>query len=148
MADLVVFHLGGLRYGLTSTAVREVVRAVAVLPLPKAPPIVEGIIDYRGAVVPVLDIRARFGLPGTPLDPHQHFIVATAAERTVALRVDRVAQIVAIDANGVESIESSTPYVAGVIRLPDGLVLIHDLGTFLDSDESVALDAAIAEAGR
>ena len=142
MADLLVFHLGGQRYALATTAVQEVVCAVAVVPLPKAPSIVEGVIDYRGQIVPGLDIRERFGLPSALLDVHNHFIVAQA-HRVVALRVDRVAQVLPIGANDAEAIESGTPYITGAVRLADGLVLIHDLATFLSAAEQTSIDEAL-----
>ena len=145
MAEVLVFHLAGQRFALASTVVREVVRAVAVVPLPNAPPIVEGVIDYRGTIVPVLDIRARFALPAAPLDVHQHFIVADA-QRRVAIRTDRVAQVLPIDATQTHKIEDAAPYITGVVQLDDGLVLIHDLATFLSADEVTTLDHAIAEA--
>ena len=146
MADLLVFQLGGRRYGLASAAVREVVRAVAVVPLPRAPAIVEGVIDYRGTAVPVLDIRSRFGLPPAPLDVLQHFILAEA-RRVVAIRADRVTQVVTVSPLEEQSIEEGAPYVSGVVLLADGLVLIHDLNTFLSADEETTIATAIEEAG-
>lgn len=146
MADLLVFQLGGSRYGLDSETVKEVVRAVAVVPLPQAPAIVEGVIDYRGTVVPVLDIRARFGHPPNPLDLHQHFIIARS-HRTVAIRADRVTQVATISPVEEQKIEDGAPYVSGVVQLADGLVLIHDLDTFLTADEVTTIDNAIEEAG-
>jgi purine-binding chemotaxis protein CheW len=146
MADLLVFHLSGQRYALASATVREIVRAVAIVPLPQAPPIVEGVVDYRGTVVPVLDIRARFRLPPASLDIHQHFIIADA-QRTVAIRADRVAQVLTIDPYEEQSIEDGAPYVSGVVQLADGLVLIHDLNTFLSAEEVTIVAAAIEGAG-
>lgn len=142
--DLLVFHLGAVRYAVASAAVREVVRAVAVVPLPRAPAIVEGVIDYRGTVTPVLDIRSRFGLPPAPPDIHQHFILAEA-HRLVALRVDRVTDVIQLEASGAEAIDDGAPYVTGVVKLADGLVLIHDLATFLSTDEECVLDHALDE---
>ena len=57
--DILIFKLGDARFGLPAADVRELHRAVAMVALPKAPPIVEGIISVRGRIVPVLDIRAR-----------------------------------------------------------------------------------------
>lgn len=145
MSDLLVFHLGGQRIGVSSAFVREVVRAVTIVPVPKAPPIVEGVIDYRGAIAAVLDLRARFGLDPAPLDIHQHFIVAEA-RRLVALRVDRADDVVSLAPGVTEEIDSGAPYVTGVVKLADGLVLIHDLATFLSIDEELALETALQDA--
>lgn len=149
---LLVFELGAARFALPSAQVRELLRAVTIVALPQAPPIVEGIIDVRGRVVPVLDIRARFRLPPKPPSHTDHLVLADANDRLVALRVDRALDIVHVDADKVEAAEAVGPgigYVAGVARLADGLVLIHDLATFLDVAERETLDEAVsaAEAG-
>lgn len=145
--SLLVFRLGSGRFGLRAEVVQEVVRAVAVAPLPKAPPVVEGVIDVRGRIVPVLDIRARFGVAPRPLDPDQHFILAFAGARLVALRVDRATELRSVGTDAVEVPGQSTPgveYAAGIARLPDGLVVIHDLDAFLSLEEAAVLDAATA----
>src|SRR5262249_18625738 len=67
--DVVVFEVHGRQYALPAGQVRELVRAVALVPLPGAPAVVEGVFNLRGKVVPVLDIRGRFGLPPRALDP-------------------------------------------------------------------------------
>ncbi|HEU0052651.1 MAG TPA: chemotaxis protein CheW, partial [Longimicrobium sp.] len=95
--EILVFEVEGERYALDTGTVREVVRAVAVSRLPGAPPIVLGVIDVRGILVPVLDLRARFGLPPRAVDPAEHFVIAEAGERAVALRVDRTVGIAEVD---------------------------------------------------
>lgn len=61
---------------------------VAISPLPGAPPVVEGVVNVRGKVVPVFDLRGRFGLPPPPADPGQHLIILSGSPRTAAVRVD------------------------------------------------------------
>ncbi len=123
------------------------VRAVAIAALPKALPIVEGIINFRGTLVPVLDIRQRFGLPPAPISSEQHFIIAKADSRLVALRADRALDMVAVDEDAIESasrVVPGTEYVAGIARLTDGLLVIHDLERFLSFEEAGQVDAAVA----
>jgi len=79
--ELLIFELAGQRYGLAVDDVREVVHAVSISPLPKAPAVVEGVINVRGTVTAVLDIRRRFGHPAKPLAPSDHFVLARAGER-------------------------------------------------------------------
>jgi purine-binding chemotaxis protein CheW len=145
--EVLVFEVGGQRYGLPSADVRELVRAVAITPLPNAPAVIEGVVNVRGRVLPVLDIRARFRLPAKPLDPSDHFIVASAGPRGVILRVDRATHIAVVDEASVQppqSLGPSATYVAGVAKLDDGLVLIHDLTTFLSAAETASLDEALS----
>jgi purine-binding chemotaxis protein CheW len=119
---------------------------VRISALPQAPTIVEGVINYRGTLVPVLDARARFGLSHTPLDPTQHFIVAQAGPRLVALRVDRATDLITVAEAMIRPVGEAAPgarYVAGIARLPDGLVVIHDLERFLALEEGEQLDHAM-----
>ena len=144
--QLLTFDVGGRPLALPAAAVREVTWAVAVTPLPKAPPIVEGVINVRGTLVPVLDIRHRLALPAQPVALHQHFIVAHAGQRLVALRVDRALDLVSVPEEAIETAARVAPgveYVAGIAKLPDGLIVIHDLQRFLSLAEAEQVDTAI-----
>jgi purine-binding chemotaxis protein CheW len=144
--EVLVFELGGQRYGLPTADVREIVRAVTITRLPDAPAFIEGVVNVRGRILPVLDIRARYHLPPKPLDPGDHFIVSSAGSRGVILRVDRALHLAVVDESSVQSAQAlgrSATYVAGVAKLDGGLVLIHDLATFLSAAEATSLDAAL-----
>mgnify|MGYP001586789213 FL=1 len=148
--DALVFRLDRSRYALPLWDVVEVLPAVALTTLPMAPAIVEGVIDVRGRLVPVLDIRARFRLPARQMDLADHLVLARAGLRTVALRADEAIELLHLDAQDVEPIEPAVPgasYVAGVARTADGLILLHDLQTFLTHAESEQLGRALAEGG-
>lgn len=141
-----VFELGGHRYGIFLADTRGFFRVPSIVPLPKAPPIIEGIINVRGAVIPVLDVRRRFRLPEKPPHPADHLVVAQVGSRLVALRVDRVLGIEDVDPKDIETamaITSKAEYLAGVAKLLDGLVLIHDLRTFLADSEVRDLNEAL-----
>jgi purine-binding chemotaxis protein CheW len=149
--DLLVLELGGVRYGLDLSAIREVVRAVLITPLPDAPPVVEGVIDVRGAVVPVYDLRARFGLPPRPLHPDEQMVIAWTGDRLVAVRCDHVPDVESVTPDRLDSavaLPGGDRHIAGVARLPGGLVLIHDLATFLEEAEELSLDEALVRRGR
>lgn len=146
---LVVFTLHGERFALQGRAVHEVVRAVAVAALPDAPGVVEGVINYRGRLAPVLNVRERFGFPPKPLDSSQHFVLAEAGSRVVALRVDRALDVLEVPAHAIETGAQVAPgshRTEGVARLPDGLLVIHDLERFLSLGEEAALDASLLAA--
>jgi purine-binding chemotaxis protein CheW len=153
--ELLVFELAGARHAVALSAVREVVRAVFITPLPDAPPVVEGVIDVRGDIVPVYDLRARFGLPPRALDPAEWLILVWTGERPAALRCDAADWLKTVPATAVErggEVLRGGRRLLGVARLADGLVLIHDLALFLDDAERDLLDAALArhagDAGR
>ncbi len=147
--DVVVFELGGQLFGLAASDVRELVRAVAVVPLPRAPAVVKGVINLRGQVVPVLDVRARFHLPPREIEPPDHLIVARAGQRLVALHVDRATDLVRLKQADIEEVRNLVPgaeHVAWVAKVPNNLVLIHDLSTFLSRSEAAALEEALTPA--
>lgn len=136
---LLLFHLDRQRFGVPVAEVLEVARAVSLAQLPKAPTIVEGVINLRGHAVPVLDIRARFGLTTKPIELSDQMIIARARDRVVAIRVDQVADIVTVDESDIEDIKSLAPNqvrVAGVAKLPDGIIVIHNLAEFLSQAEA------------
>ncbi len=145
--EVLLFTLEGQRYALPSADVRELVRAARLTPLPRAPDVVEGLLNLRGELLPVLDLRRRFRLPARPLSPMDHFIVARAGPRTVALRVDRAEGLLRLEPGTWDGTPGELPgvgYVAGAAKLADGLVLVHDLRTFLSEAEALALDTALA----
>lgn len=146
--EVLLFTLASQRYAVPSADVRELVRAARLTPLPRAPDVVEGLLNLRGELLPVLDLRRRFRLPPRPLSPSEHFIVTRAGHRTVVLRVDRAEGLLALEPDALDTTPQALPgvgYVAGALKLPDGLVLVHDLATFLSEAESLALDTALAE---
>jgi purine-binding chemotaxis protein CheW len=145
--EALLFELCGQRFAVLLDEVEELTRACALQPLPKAPRPVLGVLNLRGQVVPVLDLRQRFELPETPLDPADYFVFARLGGRRLALRVDRVLGIEWLDSTPVRA-ASHLPvriaHLAGVAAVADGVVLIYDLATFLTRAEAEALDGALA----
>lgn len=145
--ETLVFTLAAERFALPLCDVHEVVRAVAIRSLPRAPAVVEGIIDLRGELVPVFDLRARFRLPPKPLAPGDHLLVAQAGTRKVALRVDQalaLERLASVSPEQEPNLPRELGLVAGVARSDDGLVLIHDLRSFLNEAEALELDHALS----
>jgi purine-binding chemotaxis protein CheW len=141
--ELLTFEIWHERFGIPLADVREVVRAVSIRRLPAAPPVVEGVVNVRGSIVPVLDIRARFNLPPKSVEPSDHLVIALAKRRLVAIRVDRVGGLMMLARGDVEDPTVAVPasqWVAGIAKLHDGLLLVHDLATFLSAAEAEALD--------
>lgn len=143
---LVVFRLGEQRYALALAAVERIVRAAEVTRLPKAPSIVLGVLDVEGRVLPVLDVRQRFGLQDREITPADQFLIARTSLRTVVLVVDEAQEVIErpqAEIIGTREIVPGLAQLQGVVRLDDGLVLIHDLEKFLSLDEARALDEAM-----
>lgn len=143
---VLTFELGGTRFGMLAASVREVYPSATIAPLPRAPSAVEGVLDVRGAMTPVFDLRSRLGIAPRVQGPDDHLIIADAGERLVVVRVDRALDLVHVQAQDIEpagGLDAGLANVTGVARLPDGLVVIHDLARFLSSEESEQLAAAL-----
>jgi purine-binding chemotaxis protein CheW len=146
---LLTFELDEQRFGLPMADVQEVVRVAAFARLPKAPQVIEGVLNFRGTAVPVLDIRSRFGLPSRTVRTSDHLVVARAGKRVAAIRVDRVSDLIQVAAKDIEDVTTVTPhsgYVSGVLKLPGDIILIHDLSTFLSAAEAAGLDRSLEAA--
>lgn len=144
--ELVVLRLDNQHYGLRLHTVERVIQAIEVSALPGAPASVMGVVNVQGEVIPVFDLRQRFGLPEQALSLGDQIVLARAGQRVVGVCVDLVEGVASYPEEQVIAAETLAPgiaYVKGVVKLPDGLILIHDLDTFLSSDEAQALDGAL-----
>jgi purine-binding chemotaxis protein CheW len=150
--QLLCFSIDDHRYGISSDAVAEIIRAVAITPLPGSPSVIAGVIDVRGTIVPVFNLRARFGLPMREVIPSDCFILVRTPSRVAALHVDRVDELVDADEQALsdgsgDAFKTQVPtaaHIVGAVTLGDGMVLIHDVAAFLSSAESESLEAALA----
>jgi purine-binding chemotaxis protein CheW len=144
--QLLVFKLDGQRFALRLAAVERIERAVKITPLPKMPENVLGIVNLKGKIVAVFNVRKRFRLDEREVDPRDQLIFAHTARRPVALVVDTVGEVIERKDHDVVPSSEILPgldYVEGVAKLDDGLVLIHDLDRFLSLQEENALEEAI-----
>jgi len=143
---LLLFEAGQGRFGLWIEVVRETIRAVAIVPLPNAPAAVLGVINLRGRIIPVLNLRERFHLPPKDVEISDHMIIATAGSRVVAFQADRAVGLVEVQGLDVETareVTAAAEYLDCIIAMPDGLILIHDPAVFLSHAEGASLDAAM-----
>ena len=143
---LVVFTIQDQRYALRLPAVERVVQAVELTPLPGAPEIVLGVFNLEGRVVPVVDVRRRFHLPRREVRLTDQLLVAHTASMSLGLLADRVDGLIEPEEHEIVQAEALLPglrYVAGIATFADGLILIHDLATFLSLEEKRRLRDAM-----
>lgn len=144
--QLVDFALDDQHYAVSLAAVERIVLVVEAAPLPKAPEIVLGVINFAGRVIPVVDMRRRFRLPAKETGLYDHLIIARTSKREIAFIADAVSGVIECpntDITAADEIVPGLEYLAGVVKLNDGLIFIHDLEQFLSMDEEQSLDAAI-----
>lgn len=147
LEQLAVFRVDDGRYALPLATVGRIVRAVETTPLPRAPATVLGVIDVHGEVLPVLNFRRKLQLAERDITPSDHFLIARTERRTLILVIDRpesVIEVPAVEIVDTNAIESCPEQFRGIVKLPDGLVLIHDLEKFLSQDEERAIDQAMS----
>ncbi len=139
-------RLGPQRLALLMADVAEVLRAVFITPLPGAPDVVEGIVDVRGVVVPVFDLRRRFALPAQKLSASDRLVLVRGQARPCLLRVDADVVITEVDPARVDdgpALGTRSAVIAGALQLDDGLVLLCDLTAFLQEAEELSLRRAL-----
>jgi purine-binding chemotaxis protein CheW len=143
--QLVLFQVGAELYGVDIAGVHEIIRLQAITRVPRAPTFIEGIINLRGKVIPVVDLRRRFGLPPAEHTRASRIVVVEIDDQVVGIIVDAVSEVLRV--NGA-TIEPPSPvvagidseYVHGIAKLPERLVILLDLDRVLARDERRALD--------
>lgn len=145
---LVVFDIEGQRYALLLNNVERVLPMVAVSPLPQAPAVVLGVMTLHGQVIPVLDLRRRFGLPLRDYGLTARLLVVRTGRRILALAVDEVVGVREVAREIItrpDALLHGIGHVAGIVTLADGLLFIHDVEACLSLDEEQRLTTALEE---
>lgn len=140
---LLLTRLADTRIGFSASAVREIVRSVAIAPLSSAPTVIEGAINLRGSVIPVVDVRSRLGMPARPNTSDQFLVIVETSDRHIAIRVDDVEDVVEVPSADIESPASLSPALqrlAGIAATPEGAIVIYDADAFLTQAERAVLD--------
>lgn len=138
--NLVGFTIGEVQYAIDIFRVREIINPLAIVPLPHAPAAVLGVADHRGQVVPVLDVRRRFGLPPSVTTRRTKWIIAQLGDRSVGLVVDAVTDVFGAG----EPDQRSVPEI-GVGDAARGISAVYSYGGQLVFVLDVDRIAAVAE---
>jgi purine-binding chemotaxis protein CheW len=139
--SLAIFALDDVRFALGAELIERVVRAVEVSPIADAPPGVLGVINLHGRIIPVLDIRPRFGLPSREISLSDHFVIARAGEREVAVLVDSAVDVISAE-NAIEPVTMDA--LAGmngiqrVVVQAGDIVPVHDLSRLMPAESHKA----------
>lgn len=126
---LLVFRLNGREHALPLEHVVEVFRMVAVSPLPEAPPWVRGVMDLRGRVIPVIDLRVKLGMPARAPDLSTPIVVVETSGATAGLVTDEVVEVLALPDEAVEPPDRAAGpahVVTSIAHLDSRLVLVLD----------------------
>ncbi|RCK78579.1 MAG: Positive regulator of CheA protein activity (CheW) [Candidatus Ozemobacter sibiricus] len=143
--QVVGFYLGNDEYAITIAKVREIQSMTEIRKVPKAPKFVEGVINLRGRILPIIDLRKRFELPPA-VDPAQAKILIVEFNRNhVGLVVDNVSEVIRLYSDQIEktpdifSLSIDSRYISGVAKLDDRLIILLDVEKLLSFEEQNAL---------
>ncbi len=139
--QLVVFKLGKEEYGVDIAKVQEIVRLQEITHIPQAPPFVEGIVNLRGQIIPIIDLKKRFNLEcKEAVEGEKRVIVVNIGGQIIGIVVDNVSEIIRIPKDKVEppppivaGIESE--YIDGVGKLDKRLIILLDIEKILTEKE-------------
>lgn len=138
--QLVVFNLANEDYGVDITSVESIIKMQAITSIPQAPSVVEGITNLRGMVLPVINLRKRFGLQEGSDDKNTRIIVSQMNGLKVGMIVDGVSEVLRIQDQLIEPTPPmvstvDTAFITGIIKLEGRLVILLDLARVLNVEE-------------
>ncbi|SOB57721.1 Chemotaxis protein CheW [Pseudodesulfovibrio profundus] len=146
LIQLVTFSIGEEEFGVNILQVQEIIRTMEITNVPRAPEFVEGVINLRGKVIPIVDMRSRFGLESKEHDKYTRIIVVEIGMIIVGFVVDSVSEVLRIPASSVQPpppvvAGMDSDYIDGVGKLEDRLLILLDLDSLIDNEEMEALGA-------
>ena len=142
--QLVVFDLSTEAYGVDIGAVREIIRLQDITKVPRTPEFVEGVINLRGKVIPVVDLRKRFGLPAEEESKENRIVVVDIGAQDIGVIDDAVTEVLRIATESVEPpasviITADSEYLLGIAKLDSRLIILLDLEQVLTEAEHNSL---------
>ncbi|AGC50602.1 chemotaxis protein CheW [Lawsonia intracellularis] len=146
LIQLVTFKIAGEEFGVDILKVQEIIRMMPITKVPNAPLFVEGVINLRGKVIPVIDMRKRFGMPSSAHDSQTRIKVMDLQGQVVGFVVDAVSEVLRIKESTVEPPPPvvagvGSEYMRGVGKLQDRLLILLDLDKLLTESELETLSA-------
>lgn len=149
--SFVIFELAGTTYAVRSQCVRQMEMIEQITPVPNAPNSVEGVVFSRGRVIPVVNLRVRFGFEKIPVELRTRLIVIDIGERTVGLLVDSAREFISIPTAEIqppnEAISGlSGKYLEGIATFGGRIILVLNLNEVIDLTE-IALNEQPSVAG-
>ena len=138
--QFISFAIGSDQYGVDIMAVREIKGWTEITPLPRQPDYVRGVLNLRGIIVPIIDLRCRFGQGLTAATPLHIVIIVQIGEKPIGLLADRVLDIVSVDPAQVKPVPrvanaQRLAFLAGLVTTEDTMIALIDLAHLLPTHE-------------
>lgn len=147
---LVIFKLADEEFGAPINQVYEILRLVEITRVPRAPKFIEGVINLRGKVIPVLDLRRRFDLPMTTPPEQQRIMEVEVEGQIIGMIVDAVTEVISLPADAVEPAppmiaDIAGDYLTGVGKLPGRIIILLNFDKILSIQETRQIEQASIE---
>lgn len=143
--QFVAFKLQTEEFAIDIYRVSEVLKLLPITPLPQSAKFIEGVINIRGTVVPVIDLRRRFELADRSKTDETRIIIIDIGEEPIGLIVDEVTEVLKVDSSDIQpppksSVGSNSGLLEGVARVGDRLIIVLKIESLLSSSERLVLD--------
>jgi purine-binding chemotaxis protein CheW len=144
--QLVVFNLGEESYAIDINMVREIIQMQSITRVPGTPHSVEGVINLRGAVIPIVDLRKKFKLNKVSKDKDTRIVVVSCKGQDVGVIVDSVAEVLRIPVDSIEPSssvfsEEHLEHLQGIVKLENRLVILLDMDQVLSRQDIAAISS-------
>ena len=139
--EFISFAIGDEQYGVDIMAVREIKEWSSVTRLPEQPDYVRGVLNLRGAIIPIIDLRCGFGLGNTDATPTHIIIIVQIDDRQVGLLADRVLDIVAFEPDKVQKVpavarDRRSGALSGIVTVEGAMIALIDLANLIPAFEA------------
>lgn len=143
--QLIVFRLGNEEYGVDIQQVREIIKITDITNVPKAPDFIEGVINMRGQIIPIMDLKKRLELQKTEKGEDTRIIITEVGENVVGMIVDSVSEVNRLPEKDIDptpniSTDVDADFINGVGKIEDRLLILLDLGKILSKKEEKQLE--------
>jgi purine-binding chemotaxis protein CheW len=142
--QVVTFALGSEEYGVDIAQVQEINRMVTITHVPRAPQFMEGVINLRGQLIPIIDLRTRFGMQRSERTKNTRIVVTEIGTKRIGMVVDSVSEVLRIPVEQIEDAPDlvagiDTEYIRGVGKMGDRLIIMLDLRRVISGSEKIEL---------
>lgn len=143
--QLVTFRLGTELYGINISKVREIIKVIEITSVPKAYYFVEGLINLRGVIVPVIDLRKMFEITSIGEDKENRIVVVEVNDRILGILVDSVSEVMKLNTDNIEPVPATlsgidNKYLGGVGKVDDQILIILKIEKVLSSENLITSD--------
>ncbi|MCD5411992.1 chemotaxis protein CheW [Thermodesulfovibrionales bacterium] len=144
--QLVTFTLDKEEYAVDILKVQEINRMTEITRVPNSPPQMEGVINLRGKVIPVVNLRKRFGLTPKDNDEHSRIMIMDIQGITIGFVMDSVSEVLRVPSSIVEptppmATNISTEFIKGIAKMEERLIIILDMDRLIGKEETASIEA-------